>query len=979
MSIAQTCEACAESMIPFQVPDAVWRWGNGRSAGAHWDLWARETAVWLEGHGLTARDLLVTVPVGALLRPVREAWARAVGGWLPRVDTIAGLMTDAAWRTEPSGMGGDLEALFGHALTLDAVRDRLVARLSLGQQAWAKAWRRRDPRAHDLAMERTVEAAHACLRALQGVPPRLRPQWAQRWRGVLQPVQGGIPDGPGGRERLLLSWALEWALASAEAGLSGDAVHALDVSAWVGITVGQLALPGSEVAWMLSAMGEARHRGARVRWVAASAPWPVPPDGGAPTVHACAHALDEARQAVALVQDLLAPEAPALGATNASEAEPEPVALIALDRSVVRHARALLAARGLHVQDETGWRLSTTRAAAACQRLLAAAQPGASTETLLDWLKSGWIDGPGLSTLWADPLRVQIGLLESAWRVQGGMRAWPVPAPGGTHAGLAPQARELWQWSAQVLSPLQGLAQSEGGRSHSLWQWLQGLHQSLCACGAMAHLRCDPAGQALLLALGLGRWDIPAQGAPGLLDEQLLRDTRMDASAFQRWLSQVMEETSHREPAELDADGTSVRPDVVITTLARATLRGFRAVVMPGAHDRQLGALAPPGGWLGSGLRSSMGLATPEAMRLSQREALALLVTQSPVHVLYATDSGGEAREASPWLAAWPRASAPATRWRPLSPQCVPRPAPEPARLGLMPPAQVSATRYDTLRQCPYRYFALSMLGLKAQDELDEGLDRSDLGQWLHDVLRRFHEALDARLQRLDVPQGVALWHECAEAAARARGWDHSSVRPFYRSTQATVAGLAQAYVSWWMAREAEGWQVRHMELALKRNLTLPDGSPLTLVGQLDRIDMRFKDKGHEVSVLDYKTGQAAKLRARAASGGEDTQLVFYVLLMAAESGQVQLPEQGLVGALVQAAYVHVDTKGVQRFEHAQASHSAEQLLDGLQADWTRLRAGAAMPALGEGDACAHCELAGLCRRRRWTEMNAAETSSGHA
>lgn len=40
----------------------------------------------------------------------------------------------------------------------------------------------------------------------------------------------------------------------------------------------------------------------------------------------------------------------------------EPVALIALDRSLVRRVRAMLDGAGATVVDETGWRLSTTRA-----------------------------------------------------------------------------------------------------------------------------------------------------------------------------------------------------------------------------------------------------------------------------------------------------------------------------------------------------------------------------------------------------------------------------------------------------------------------------------------------------------------------------------------------------------------------------------------------------------------------------------------
>ena len=50
-----------------------------------------------------------------------------------------------------------------------------------------------------------------------------------------------------------------------------------------------------------------------------------------------------------------------------------PVALVAQDRLLTRRVRALLSDRGVAVRDETGWTLSTTRAAATVMALLRAA------------------------------------------------------------------------------------------------------------------------------------------------------------------------------------------------------------------------------------------------------------------------------------------------------------------------------------------------------------------------------------------------------------------------------------------------------------------------------------------------------------------------------------------------------------------------------------------------------------------------------
>ncbi|TAK94389.1 MAG: hypothetical protein EPO09_09800, partial [Aquabacterium sp.] len=67
----------------------LWRWAPQDSAEVCWQAWARETAVWLTEQGADPRDALIVLPVGALLSQARQAWVSAVGGWLPRIDTIA--------------------------------------------------------------------------------------------------------------------------------------------------------------------------------------------------------------------------------------------------------------------------------------------------------------------------------------------------------------------------------------------------------------------------------------------------------------------------------------------------------------------------------------------------------------------------------------------------------------------------------------------------------------------------------------------------------------------------------------------------------------------------------------------------------------------------------------------------------------------------------------------------------------------------
>jgi len=954
---------------PPSIAPHAWVWHPGEDAAAAWQAWAREAAAWLQTEGADPRAAVVTLPVGAVLAPARQAWAQAVGGWMPRIETIASLAETHSWARTTPALDDAGQAAFGAALSLDAIEDRMQAARSLGRQAWARQWSARDRRGYEFAVDQVVDAAHVWLKALQASPPGERPARLAQWRAALGEQMGAAAGGqaaPGGREHLLLAWALEWSAASAEGGLAMDVVFAERPSAWLAVTVGATVLPGSEGALMLGALRQAEAAGVPVRWWAAEVQAAAP---GAPapimTVTACSDLLDEARQAAAQVL-----------CCAAERAEGDaPVGVLALDRSVVRHVRALLEGSGLNVADETGWLLSTTRAAAACTRLLAASSPRASTDELLDWLKSGWVRMAEPDDLFATiDDRSGIAQLERWCRRQGLISAWSIltereasEEDGGettspfTHQRMPDEAKVLWLWSRRTLQPLQALW---GASRPTLQQWLQALQQALGRSGAQETLLADPAGALLWQTLRMDALAESTATASGLPESH--RVTRMDGAGFQRWLADVLEAVTFRPQAE------SGRPDVLITTLARAALRPFHAVVMPGADEKQLGALGAPSGWLGVRLRETMGLATPVLMRQAQWEAFRLVATRPKLHALHRIAEGSEPLEASAWLARWSATDGglrvpgqdlrPQQTW-PARP--VPPPQPVLGGHGVGLPARLSATHYEVLRQCPYRFFAQVVLRLQTQDELEEGLARSDQGSWLHETLRRFHETRDARLALASLASDVALWLACAQSVASEMGLLSDGVRPHFRPREVALPDLAQAYAGWLHQHEQAGWRVKACEVAREQLIDLgggAEGLTLKLVGQLDRIDVRHGEgeRAHggrttESMVIDYKTGSAIPLRQKVKAGAEDTQLAFYAALSTDEE----------MGAL-QAAYVHIDARKVEALSHADIQHSAEQLVNQLSHDWVRMHRGAPLQALGDGAACEHCAMRGLCRRDHW-------------
>jgi ATP-dependent helicase/nuclease subunit B len=93
----------------------------------------------------------------------------------------------------------------------------------------------------------------------------------------------------------------------------------------------------------------------------------------------------------------------------------------------------------------------------------------------------------------------------------------------------------------------------------------------------------------------------------------------------------------------------------------------------------------------------------------------------------------------------------------------------------------------------------------------------------------------------------------------------------------------------------------------------------------------------------------------------EDTQLAFYAALEL-------LREGGSDGPLTAAYLALDDSQGVVEVPHRDVTRTAEVLLKSLAEELQQLRGGAALPALGDGMVCEHCEARGLCRRDHWSD-----------
>lgn len=642
------------------------------------------------------------------------------------------------------------------------------------------------------------------------------------------------------------------------------------------------------------------------------------------------------------------------------------LALIAQDRLTARRVRALLERYGVRVADETGWKLSTARAATLTDSLLevalgqagrhrseaGAGQGGAYHRDVLDLAKSPFAlaDWPaGRREAAATALekavaranvrtgldRFRRALAQEAERLD---REGAAPAPSAEEQALA-AAQDLLARIEEAINRL-------GRRAAPLPEWIGRLTWALEGLAALEPLSGDAAGEALLTLLATRAEELAGETLPFTLAD------------FRQWLDRECE-------AETFRDRTIVSP-VVMTHLAAALLRPFDGALILGGDAEQLAPPRPESAYFNQAVRRELGLPAPDGAARLEADLSLLIATVPRVTVTWQEERDGEARLLAPSLdrlsllhrLAWgddlkrsplglPEAPPPATL---ADLPLVPLPAPLAQAAPVLTPGDLpealTVSALADLVACPYRFFARRVLRLGEADEVAEGLDKAGYGELIHGVLERFHGAHPV-IAALAPEAALAELQAAVDEAFRPVVGDHYLSIAWRLRWEARLT----AYLDWQRQREAAGWRWQAGEQAFARALPLADGGVVTLKGRIDRIDVH-PDEG--TALFDYKLKRIDALKKALP---EDVQLPAYGW-MAAEG----LAAQGLA-EVGQAAYVALDDASV-----GQVSVEGDPAAAGLaQAErlaraYADMRAGMPLPAHGSPNACAWCEAAGLCR-----------------
>jgi ATP-dependent helicase/nuclease subunit B len=820
--------------------------------------------------GVHPSQTVVLLPYAQLMQEAKAAWiASADGGpaaaqFLPRFETTQN-WTRSQGGFEPTGDDIRLDAAFD-VLTATS----LLVRAGLAQQQAVLA-------------QRLMEAAWSLAKVAAAVAPQDRAAWGQRLGADLA---NGL-DTP--------ALALEAATGRIALAWAANSSYVTDVlfAAPTGLLV---ALEGFQTEPLPIAL--LLRQGANAVSMALHGPTQAGPSAGL-ALHPAPDAEDEAQTAAACV----------LQALQNADLPQHPVALVATDRLLTRRVRASLSGRGIAVRDETGWKLSTTRAAATLMSLLRACARDAATDAVLDWLKNAPAFAPAAVTQ-----------AEKSCRKLG-LRDWYAVAGHPDDNIVANQA---------LIGPVNQLRNSLQ-RSRTLVEWLNDLRTALQNAGHWQALQNDRAGLAVLAALRLndGNAELFAAFA-----------TRLSANEFSAWVSQTLESESFLPAHPQEAQ-------VVILPLSQLLGRQFSAVVLPGCDEVRLPTSAEPAGQWTPAQRQLLGLPSREDMAVANRKAW-LYALQSPrIDLLWRQSEGGESIMPSGFVQeillhqALPMAADPRTLRELVAQPCsMPQP-----RGDALPITRLSSSAYEDLRRCPYRFFALRQLRLQESDELDVELGKRDFGNWLHTTLKIFHDTLNLEQKEAkthDRQAQAAMINRASEQATQALGLSPSEFLPFAASWPRVRTG----YLQWLAEHQASGATFTEAEAWKEMQF-----GALTLIGKIDRIDK--KADGHAL-VIDYKTEGRNTTAERVKPDSEDTQLAFYAALLHDDT--------------LDGAYVNVGEKDATKsYSPPDFADLRDQLIAAAMDDMARIGQGAALPALGEGKACDFCAARGLCRKDFWS------------
>ena len=615
------------------------------------------------------------------------------------------------------------------------------------------------------------------------------------------------------------------------------------------------------------------------------------------------------------------------------------IALIAQDRLVARRIRALLArfGEGLSVHDETGWKLSTTRAAASVMSWIDIVRQanGPTSIQLMDFLKNPYINWSswGFSNEQASDYlsHLEKRLIDADVRA-----SW-----SGVLLALQAQDAEVNDIT-NLIKTLKELGDQWRSSEKTCHEWLRLLQSDLKKLGMFDALTKDVAGQQLLQSLE---------------PMQVLKGYSLKQSEWMSLLSSIFEDASYIE------SNPRAKASVTILPLSATRLRRFDAWVMVGCDDGQLPSVSESPMFLSGELKKYLDCKT-QAMEFEQQamDLSQLMMSHSDWCMVWQSNgSAGEPKQPAPWLQRLyinqpdllkQTIAAKPTAYKPVA---VTQPAPSlPSNFGK--PVSISPSAYRALRECPYRYYVTRLLGLREQNTLDVEVDLSLVGQILHAALRDFYHGLKTQAIVSDNRyEKIKLLKQRLYAISNKHFQPLLDVDGRWLAAWIEWETLIPDWINWHIEREEAGWVFHDGEKPVGFDLETNFGS-IRVSGFVDRLDIH-PEQG--VEVIDYKYSSKNSINKKKKNIEDDPQLVIYAKAVDGDD----LVNRQSVSSASWVSIKEADTS----IQVEDLSEHMKNLPAQMIADLEALWAGSPVIASAPDSICQYCQARGICRKGMWS------------
>ncbi len=534
------------------------------------------------------------------------------------------------------------------------------------------------------------------------------------------------------------------------------------------------------------------------------------------------------------------------------------IGVAVVDRLLARRVRSLLEAANVLVDDRTGWRLSTTRAAGWLDCFMQA------------WLMRDWQALAGaFEPRWLPDLDcfkdarflrkwltwIDRDMQGADWSLLSGLGSMEL-----RNGDIARVAADAVPW----LPAFEGFSKALtdfGHHPRALSVWAQDVLALLKSLGVLELFTAEPAGRDVVVML---RWVARA-------------DLSYECLPFE-WLSFWRDFAEQRRFRAQD-----VSSPVRFLPLQSFRLQRFSNALVLGCAQRHF-APTPPG-LLPPSVAAELGLSGVWLKREQMLSALSeMAATSSHLVFAHARAVAGQAEVEVGWLrylsllrrtsetGIRPWALSAPVREREVSQQVI-----KPLRWkGAQAPEVLSVEAVSDLSGCSLKFSLARLLGLKdSQSHVLEDQRSALRGVWIHEVLHHLHDNLSED-QAAAWP--VSAWHS-AILGAVAKTWQKMTQarRQLLYEDRLEFERLVPELAATLHTRFRAGWRVLMQEHPVNKTLVFGESArAVKILGRLDRLE-RAPDG---LAIVDVKTTQKATLKSRSKAWQHYPQLPLYAWML---------------------------------------------------------------------------------------------------